>query len=717
MFDPQLTAGNNLSTSNIIPLTLGKDSFDITQGIFPQANSMGVGGSLEPLTPTGFPIQSSGLLPATFPASVTDYSLDPITGEAMSGVYKALTAFATDRNFTDRMNVPFGESWDKEKAKALKEEWLTGNFSNIPLVKVVSSADIRGGNGAFATATNTIYLSKEFLAQNATRLDVLTGVLLEEVGHFIDSHVNQLDSAGDEGEIFAAVVQGKDLSQEKLQVLKAEDDRAIALIEGQEISIEQAVTVSAIDASAAEVISGQTANPGMYRISRTEIPFAPLAVRYTMSGTATNGTDYTSLNGTATIAAGRTFVDVPLNVINDSLIESPETAILTLSSSTNYTLGATKTATVNIADNDVPIDLAPNTTATARAVTVGSTSTTWSDWVGPQDTNDYYKFTLANRSNFNLTLNGLSQDADVELLDSTGTTILQSSTNSSTTADSISRTLNAGAYYVRVYPYSGSMTNYNLSMSAVPNLSTVTVSAQDASAAEVISGQTPNPGIYRITRNGSTTAPLTVPYTMSGTATNGTDYTSLNGTATIAANQTFVDVSLNVINDSLIESPETAILTLSSSTNYTLGATKTATVNIADNDVPIDLAPNTTATARAVTVGSTSTTWSDWVGPQDTNDYYKFTLANRSNFNLTLNGLSQDADVELLDSTGTTILQSSTNSSTTADSISRTLNAGAYYVRVYPYSGSTNYNLSMSAVPNLTGIVSGIAAQMPAQQK
>ena len=237
MFDPQLTAGNNLSTSNIIPLTLGKDSFDITQGIFPQANSMGVGGSLEPLTPTGFPIQSSGLLPATFPASVTDYSLDPITGEAMSGVYKALTAFATDRNFTDRMNVPFGESLDKEKAKALKEEWLTGNFSNIPLVKVVSSADIRGGNGAFATATNTIYLSKEFLAQNATRLDVLTGVLLEEVGHFIDSHVNQLDSAGDEGEIFAAVVQGKDLSQEKLQVLKAEDDRAIALIEGKEMRV------------------------------------------------------------------------------------------------------------------------------------------------------------------------------------------------------------------------------------------------------------------------------------------------------------------------------------------------------------------------------------------------------------------------------------------------------------------------------------------------
>ena len=474
MFETLLTDGKNLSTSGNIPFTLYNHSFDITQGIFPQreANSILVGGMQEPLTPPGFPIQSAGLLPATFPAaSVTDSSLDPVTGEAMSGVYRALTAFATDPNFTDRMNVPFGESWDNEKAKALKEEWLRGNFSNIPLVKVVSSGDIAGANGAFGTATNTIYLSKEFLVQNATRLDALTGVLLEEVGHFIDSQVNYLDSPGDEGEIFAAVVQGKNLSQEKLQLLKAEDDRAIALIEGQEISIEQVaniVTVSAIDASAAEVISGQTANPGTYRITRSESTTAPLTVPYTMSGTSLNGTDYTLLNGTATIPAGLTFVDVALNVIDDTWIENNEAAILTVSPSTNYTLGATNTAIVTIVDNDQ---------------------------------------------------------------------------------------------------------------------NTVTVSAIDASAAEVTSGQTANPGMYRITRNGSTSSALTVPYTMSGTGSNGTDYTFLNGTATIPAGLTFVDVALNVIDDTLIESNETAILTVSPSSNYTVGATNTATVTIADNDL------------------------------------------------------------------------------------------------------------------------------------
>jgi hypothetical protein len=40
-----------------------------------------------------------------------------------------------------------------------------------------------------------------------------------------------------------------------------------------------------------------------------------------MSGTSLNGTDYTSLNGTATIAAGQTFVDVPLNVLMTLLLK------------------------------------------------------------------------------------------------------------------------------------------------------------------------------------------------------------------------------------------------------------------------------------------------------------------------------------------------------------------------------------------------------------
>jgi subtilisin family serine protease len=84
------------------------------------------------------------------------------------------------------------------------------------------------------------------------------------------------------------------------------------------------------------------------------------------------------------------------------------------------------------------------------------------------------------------------------------------------------------------------------------------------------------------------------------------------------------------------------------------------------------------------------------VGSTDTNDYYRFDLSQSSNFSLSLNGLSADADVQLLNSSGT-VLTSSANGGTTAESISSTLGTGTYYVRVFPYSGNTNYNLTLAA--------------------
>jgi hypothetical protein len=110
----------------------------------------------------------------------------------------------------------------------------------------------------------------------------------------------------------------------------------------------------------------------------------------------------------------------------------------------------------------------------------------------------------------------------------------------------------------------------------------------------------------------------------------------------------------------------------------------------------VDLAGNTLATARAITVGSSTTSYTDWVGSTDTNDYYRFSLANSGNFNLGLTGLTADADVQLLNSSGS-LIASSTNGGTASESITRQLSAGTYYIRVYPYSGNTNYNLAVSA--------------------
>ncbi len=165
-----------------------------------------------------------------------DSSVDLLTGQAMSEVYGDLSKFAADPDFAAKLNVPFGENWDAAAAKALAEEWFQGDFSDIPQVKVVSSAEIDGANGAFAAATDTIYLSKELLA--GRNLGAIADVLREEIGHSVDARLNVTDSPGDEGAIFGAVVQGKELSEGELQGLKSEDDTAKINLSGIDISIE-----------------------------------------------------------------------------------------------------------------------------------------------------------------------------------------------------------------------------------------------------------------------------------------------------------------------------------------------------------------------------------------------------------------------------------------------------------------------------------------------
>ena len=113
------------------------------------------------------------------------------------------------------------------------------------------------------------------------------------------------------------------------------------------------VSVRATDAVAAETTAGQTANPGSFIVSRTGPTTLALTVTLAMSGSATNGTDYNQIPSTVTIPAGAASTTVTLNVKDDLLSEGVETAILTVSAGTGYTVdGASKSATVSIADNE-----------------------------------------------------------------------------------------------------------------------------------------------------------------------------------------------------------------------------------------------------------------------------------------------------------------------------------------------------------------------------
>jgi hypothetical protein len=100
----------------------------------------------------------------------------------------------------------------------------------LPKIEVVGRSVLGNAVGAFAASNNTIYLSANLVESGS--LATLVGVLIEEVGHWVDSLVNVADSAGDEGHIFAELVLGNVLTAAQLAGLRAENDHGVMMIDG-----------------------------------------------------------------------------------------------------------------------------------------------------------------------------------------------------------------------------------------------------------------------------------------------------------------------------------------------------------------------------------------------------------------------------------------------------------------------------------------------------
>ena len=158
----------------------------------------------------------------------------------LNKTYNQLKNFAGLNDFWNLFEIAFGTQYDHTVATNLRSQWLVGDFSSFPQIEILDSSILGNASGAYGTSTNKIYLASNFL-DTATDTDIIA-VLLEEYGHFVDAHINQTDSAGDEGDIFSRLVRGNILSAETLQALKGENDWATITVGGQSIEVEQNVS-------------------------------------------------------------------------------------------------------------------------------------------------------------------------------------------------------------------------------------------------------------------------------------------------------------------------------------------------------------------------------------------------------------------------------------------------------------------------------------------
>ncbi|MDV3002913.1 MAG: hypothetical protein N5P05_004568 (plasmid) [Chroococcopsis gigantea SAG 12.99] len=130
--------------------------------------------------------------------------------------------------------------------------------------------------------------------------------------------------------------------------------------------------------------------------------------------------------------------------------------------------------------------------------------------------------------------------------------------------------------------------NVGVTLNNVPVLPTVTLAVN----ATGISENSPSNFVYTFTRSGSISSPLTVNFSIGGTATFNTDYTRVGttpftattGNITFATGSPTATLTLDPTADLLVESNETISLTLTSNSAYTIGTTSPVVSTIINDD-------------------------------------------------------------------------------------------------------------------------------------
>ena len=205
---------------------------------------------------------------------------------------------------------------------------------------------------------------------------------------------------------------------------------------------------------------------GLFTITTTKQFSTPTTVNFSVTGTATQGVDYSNLGTSFTFPANTNSVTITVPIIADNIVEQNETVIVTLTSTNNaaVTIGTSDNATVTITDDDT-----------------------------------------------------------AELSIATTTQALEDTTN----------------------------------------------------------------GLFTITTTKQFATPTTVNFSVTGTATQGTDYGNIGTSIVFPANTNTATIIVDVTADTVTEPDETIIVTLTGTNNaaVTIGSSDNATVTITDDDI------------------------------------------------------------------------------------------------------------------------------------
>ena len=303
---------------------------------------------------------------------------------------------------------------------------------------------------------------------------------------------------------------------------------------------------------------------------------AMVTVDLSFSGTASLTNDYTRTGTSISILSGDTNGAVTLSAVSDIINESDETVIVDISTVTNGAEDGAQQVTLTISDDDVSeLSIAATTQAA-------------------EDDADGL-FTISTDKQFDAPVT-VTFDVDGTATEGTdygslGTTIIFPANSSSVTlpVEVLSDDLVESNETVVV---SITLTDNVEVTIGTSNEATVTITDDDiaelAITATTQAAEDATDGLFTILTDKQFDAPVTVTFGVDGTATEGTDYNSIGTTIVFPANSSSVTIPVVVIDDNQVESGESVIVTLASSTSNSdviAGTSNEATVVIANDDI------------------------------------------------------------------------------------------------------------------------------------
>jgi hypothetical protein len=347
----------------------------------------------------------------------------------------------------------------------------------------------------------------------------------------------------------------------------------------------------------------------VYTFTRNGSTANALTVNFSIGGTANFGAspnDYTQTGaatftpptGTVTFGAGNSTATVTVNPETDTTVENDETIILTVTSGMGYVVGSPSSAsgTITNDDTDVSVAVSPASVAEDGA------------------TNLVYTFTRAGVTtnaltvNFSIAVGGSNAVFPVDYAQSgaatfappAGTVTFGAGNSTATVTVNPNADLIVEPDETVIFTVT-SGAGYNV---GAPSSATGTITNEDADISVTVTPGSANEDgatnlVYTFTRTGFTLVPLTVNFSVSGTAvfsepdytqTGAATFSDTSGTVIFGAGSSTAIVTVDPSADATVEPDETVILTVTAGTGYNVGSPDSATGTITNDDTVVTIA-------------------------------------------------------------------------------------------------------------------------------